>query len=309
MMKLRGKKVFHNPVPNNYTKVPNELWGIKMNHVDKLVLMHLYYYPPDFILAYTRIANEISIGETTIKDSWKRLKKNGYVIEDGEYYKINLSGTGNDHKCIGTDSGLEQNQGTGNDSAKVQEMDTTGSASGHRLVQETTLIGTADVPNEEEKTKEEKELKKNNEEPQVVGVGGVVSDSATHPFGVASSSPPPTQLSDESKKTISKFTSNENERMILLGGFNDFLKNEEHVGWEFSTYEDLLMLTVYGHEDHTNNYQITDWQEIISLLTPQGNIQVYNTHVEKYANRFAEDIDSTRNVMRKLRQQLIASNK
>lgn len=80
-MKLRGKKVLHNPVNTDFTKIPNELFAIKMNHINKLVLMRLYYYPPDFILAFTRLSQELSIGRTTIKDSWKRLKKQGYIIE------------------------------------------------------------------------------------------------------------------------------------------------------------------------------------------------------------------------------------
>jgi len=306
-MKLRGKKILRKPVDKDYTKIPNELFGIKMNPIDKLVLMRLYYHREDYILAYTRLAQELSIGITTIKESWKRLKRHGYIIEQGEYYRINLNGTGNDPKDIGTASGRKQNQGTGNDTAKGLEMDVTGSASGHTMVQKTTLIGTGDVPNEEEKTKEEKELKKTKEEPLVVGVGGVVSDSATHPFGVASSSPPQPQPSDE-KKTISKYTSNENERLTLLTGYGDYLNNNSNSKLSFSSYEDILMLVVYGLEDE-NNYEITNWREVISLLSPQGNIQVYNTHVNKYLKGFADNVANTQQVLRQLRQKLIASNK
>ncbi len=308
-MKLRGKKVFHNPVINNFTKVPNELFGIKMNHIDKLVLMRLYYYPKDYVLAYTRMAQELSIGETTIKESWKRLKKNGYVIEDDDYYKINLNGTGNDPKDIGTASGRKKNQGTGDVSEKVQEMDTTGSASGRTMVQETTLNGTGDVSNEEEKTKEEKELNKTNEEPLVVGVGGVVSDSATTPDGVASSSPPQPQLNDEKKKTVSKYTSDENERLILLGGFNDYLDNNPKSELTFCNYEDILMLVVYGYEAYANKWEITKWQEIISLLKIQGNIQVYNSQINNYGKGLKANVENTQQVLKEFKQQFIASNK
>lgn len=307
-MKLRGKKILRKPVDKDYTKIPNELFGLKMNPIDKLVLMRLHYHREDYILAYTRLAQELAISKTTIKESWKRLKRDGYIVEQGEYYRINLNGTGNDPKNIGTASGPKGNQGTGTDHGKVRDMDYTGSASGPRKVRETTLIGTGDVPNEEDKTKEEKELNKNKEEPLVVGVGGKVSDSATHPSGVAPSSPHQTQLSDEKKKTSSKYTSNENERLILLNGFSDYLNHNPNSKLVFSSYEDILMLTVYGLEDNTNDFIITKWREIISLLTLSGNIQHYNTHINNYAEKFIDNIENSQGVLKQLRQQLIASN-
>ena len=307
-MKLRGKKIYHTPVINQFTKIPNELFGIKMNHIDKLVLMRLYYYPPDFKLAYTRLANELAIGDTTIKDSWKRLKENGYIIENSEYYKINLNGTGNDPKDKGTGNGHQQDQGTLDGHREVREMDVLGSVSGRTIVQETTHNGTGDVPNEEEKTKEEKELNKNKEEPLVVEVGGVSSDVATQPFGVAPSSPPPTQLSDEKKKTVSKYTSNENERLVLLTYYNDYLKNNPKTELSFDLYEDILMLVMYGYEDYTNNWEITKWQEVINLLTSQDNIQLYNSHFNNYLKGILEKKSNLIEILKNLRQQLIDSN-
>jgi biotin operon repressor len=304
-MKLRGKKVHHAPVVSNYTKIPNELFGIKLNHVDKLVLMRLYYYPSDFVLAYTRLAQELSIGKTTIKESWKRLKQNGYIIEQGEYYIINLNGTGNDHKDIGTASGRKHDHGTGTDPTKVRDMDVLGSASGHTMVQEKTHIGAGEVPNEEE-TKEEEELNKTKEEPLVVGVGGVVSDSATHPFGVASSSPPPTQLSDENK-SISKYTSNEDEYQILQVGYSEYLKRFPDSNVTYSNYEDLLMYTIHRIELESSHHEITNLHEIINILSHEGRAKIYNTHINNSLSYLKEDIDEQEK-FKKLRQQLINSN-
>lgn len=308
-MKLRGKKIHHDPVVRNYTKIPNELFGIKMNHVDKLVLMRLYYHDEKYVLAYTRLAQELAIGITTIKDSWKRLKRNGYITESSEHYIINLNGTGKDPMDIGTASGRKHNHGTGTDPTNVREMDAIQSASGRTLVQETTLIGTGDVPNEEDKTKEEEELNKSKEEPLVVGVGGVVSDSATSPSGVAPSSPPQPQLNDERKKTISKYTLNENERLILLGSYNEYLNNNPNSELSFSQYEDILTFVIYGYEGHTNNWKITKWKEIINLLKSQGNIQIYNTHINNYGWALKENFDNSQQILKQLKQQLIKSNK
>lgn len=305
-MKLRGKKVFHNPVPNNFTMVPNELFGIKMNHVDKLVLMRLYYYRPDFVLAYTRLAEELGIGKTTIKESWKRLKQNRYIIEDDNFYKIN-GGTGTDPNTLGTASGHKQTQGTGTDHSMVREKDSIESASGHRKVQEPTLIGTAEVPNEEKKTKEEKELNKTNEEePLVVGVGDVVSDSATHPFGVAPSSPPQPQLSDEKKETISKYTSNEDECEILQVCYSEYQKRFPDSNLTFSNYEDLLMYTIHRIELESSHHEITNLHEIIQILSHEGRTKIYNTHINKSLSKLKENIDEQEKY-KELRQQLINS--
>ncbi|MEX0596277.1 MAG: hypothetical protein WD512_07230, partial [Candidatus Paceibacterota bacterium] len=128
-MELRGKKIKRELVEKDFTKIPNELFGIKMNHIDKLVLMRLYFYPPNWVLPYTRIAKELSIGLTTIKDSWKRLIKNGYIVEQGEYYIINLNGTGD----VPTVRETTLN-GTGDVPTMVREMDIPKSGDGHTLV-------------------------------------------------------------------------------------------------------------------------------------------------------------------------------
>jgi len=307
-MTLRGKKIKHTPVPNNYTKIPNELFGKVMKPTDKLVLMRLYYYPEDWVLAYTRIAEEVGIGKTTIKESWKRLKEKGYIIETDTHFIINLNGSGNDPKAIGTASGLEENQGAGNDHSEVQKTDMSGSVSGHSLVRETTQNGTPNVPNEQDNTKEEKELNKKKEEESVVGDCGVVSDFATQPFGVAPSSPPQSQLGTEKKETVSKYTSNENERLILLRGYSDYLQLNPDSDYTFTTYEDILILVVYGYEGYTNNWEISNWEQVISLLSPKGNIQNYNTHINNYAAAIVKN-SNYREKLFNLRQQLISSNK
>jgi len=311
-MKLRGKKIYHTPVMNNFTKIPNELFGIKMNHIDKLVLMRLYYYPKDFVLAFTRIAKELGIGVTTIKESWKRLKRNGYIIETDEYYKINLSGTGNDHKDIGTASVPKHNQGTGNDLAKVREMDVPESVSDHRLVQVKTLNDTGDVPNEEE-TKEEKENNKTKEQPldvgkMVVGDCGVSSDVATHPFGVAPSPPPQPQLCDEKKITTSKYTSNENERLILLNAYNDYLNHNPNSKLTFDRYEDILLFEVAAYEEYSNKWNITKWEEVISRLTPERNIQYYNHFINSLDEELTKNDGNCQQLLVDLKKQIIASN-
>lgn len=306
-MKLRGKKVFHEPVDKDFTKIPNELFGIKMNHVDKLVLMRLYYHDKNYVLAYTRLAQELSIGKTTIKESWKRLKENGYIIENGEYYIINLKGTGNDPNSIGTASGHKQTQSTGNDHSMVQQMDIPESASDHGLVQETTLIGTADVPNEED-TKEEDELNKTKEEPLDVGDCVVVSDSATTPDGVAPSSPPQPQLSDKKKKSISKYTSDKDECVLLQDGFSEYQKRFPDSNLTFSNYEDLLMYTVHRIELASSGREITNSNEIFRIISPQGLIKSYNSNIIFSLSELKENRDNIQEKFKRLRQQFVKSS-
>ncbi|HEY5124488.1 MAG TPA: hypothetical protein VIK14_12205 [Ignavibacteria bacterium] len=89
--KLRGKKLNIMKPQTRYAKVPLEVLSHpKLTPVDKLIITYLYSQSDsgNYILAYTRIAKELSISKKWVIERWKWLKQNDYILEDDQNYFV-----------------------------------------------------------------------------------------------------------------------------------------------------------------------------------------------------------------------------
>ncbi len=157
---LRGKKLITTNPKENFTKVPNSLLFAKnLKPVEKLILIQLHYYPSDWILAYTRMAADLSIRKDTLIKHWYSLIDMGVIISTDESYTINytmLDGTKNVPEPDGTNYEKRTYDGTKN-------VPSDGTKFVPTMVRKTYLNGTQGVPIEED-TKEEDLLNKTKEE-------------------------------------------------------------------------------------------------------------------------------------------------
>lgn len=91
-MKLRGKRINRVDAKDNFTKIPNKLIEAKnLKPIDFRIICYLYSTPPKWILAYTRMAKDFGCDKKTILSSWKRLLKNGIIVETPTHYQVDLS--------------------------------------------------------------------------------------------------------------------------------------------------------------------------------------------------------------------------
>jgi len=91
---LNGKRVVLDSLKDNYTRIPNALFNATgLTPIERLILMRLYSYPNPWILAYTRLGNELDLDKSTIIRNWKSLKEKGWIVEAENTYYLNLGRT------------------------------------------------------------------------------------------------------------------------------------------------------------------------------------------------------------------------
>jgi hypothetical protein len=148
---LRGKKlIIHHP-KESFTKVPNSiLFAKNLKPVEKLILIQLHYYPSNWKLAYTRMADDLSIRKDTLIKYWYSLIEKGFIISTDKTYAIDYV------LLVGTNYEKRTHDGTKNVLSE-------GTKSVPTMVRNSSLNGTQGVPIEEE-TKEEDLLNKTKEE-------------------------------------------------------------------------------------------------------------------------------------------------
>jgi len=92
MTNLRGKRVISVNHTENFSKVKNTMWNIpNISSTDTLILMKLNTYPSNWVLAYTRLADDLGKDKTNIIKRWKKLIKSGHIIETESTYSVNYS--------------------------------------------------------------------------------------------------------------------------------------------------------------------------------------------------------------------------
>lgn len=101
---LRGKKTALKNFTENFTKVPNLILHAQgITAIDKLILIELQSYStrPEYVLAYTRLANDLHIDKSNLIKRWKVLEAKGYIyVSKNDRWSINydlLSQVVSDH--------------------------------------------------------------------------------------------------------------------------------------------------------------------------------------------------------------------
>lgn len=93
---LRGKKTSLKNFTEDFTKVPNIILHAEgLSPVDKLILIELQSYStrPNYVLAYSRMADKLKLDKSNFLKRWRQLVERGIII-DGVTYSINYSMVG-----------------------------------------------------------------------------------------------------------------------------------------------------------------------------------------------------------------------
>lgn len=83
--------LFKKDVQKNFTKVPNEVFGLNLDPYQKLVLIYLHSKSDDFVFYQSKIAEVLGISRQTVAKCIADLNMAGYLKFDGKSFSLMLT--------------------------------------------------------------------------------------------------------------------------------------------------------------------------------------------------------------------------